>query len=450
MSEEVAGHCSVSMLGRWALVSGAVVGLAACGTAPATRPAPTAATDDPAARARTALVQQQPFLVWGNLVDLVQQSDELEITQLDERAGYIVARYSGDPEPYVSCGPTTGSLEPVPAAAPAGSGATNGVLRLDGRLMVQVEPEGTDTLVTTRSTYVLTRFAGGAQADGAPRGHEIVSFGTGGQGEFAGGLVCEPTGQFERVVLSGLPDATMAGRREEEPAAPASGAADALSARVRAAVAGTPCAEVEPQFVGADRVRLTGYVESEADVDRLRAGVAQIAGIASVETALEVHRWPFCEILQITAPYREADGRNGGGLEVAVADGAGPVLLAGDHLALELALPPEAAYLYLGYVQHDGRVGHMATIPAREWAGTVGRFRYDTGFEAAEPFGREMIVAIASPRPLFDEPDAAHRSPERFVGVLREELAELAAAAPEQPIAAGHLFITTRAGDAGS
>lgn len=433
------------MLSRGALLASAVVGLAACGTAPPTRPAPT----DAAVRAPIAVVQQQPFLVWGNLVDLVQQSEEFEITQLDEQSGYIVARYSGDPEPYVSCGPATGNLESVPAAAPAGSDAAadarNGVLRLDGRLMVQVEPDGSDTLVTTQSTYVLTRFPDGGQTDGARHGHETVSFGTGGQGEFAGGLVCQPTGEFERVVLSGLPDPRAAGRQERGPAV-TSEATESLSSRVTAVVATTRCSQVQPQLAG-NTVRLSGYVENEADVERLRAEVEQIAGINSVETALEVHPWPFCEILQITAPFRQTNAPDGH-LEVALA-GGDEVLREGEPLTLELGVPADANHLYLAYIQQDGRVGHIGTPPAREWASTgTGRIRYDTGFEVAEPFGREMILAIISESPLFDQVRPAFEAPDQFVQALRQELANLVAADPNQMILASHLFITTQGNDA--
>jgi hypothetical protein len=52
---------------------------------------------------RSALVEQPPWLVLGNIVDRLQQRG-LPVTELDEAAGELVVAYSGDPEPYVDCG----------------------------------------------------------------------------------------------------------------------------------------------------------------------------------------------------------------------------------------------------------------------------------------------------------------------------------------------------------
>src|SRR5918996_6228637 len=46
---------------------------------------------------RGAFVQQQPWLVWGNLLDHLQQRG-LQVAELDEPSGEIVVTYSGDPE----------------------------------------------------------------------------------------------------------------------------------------------------------------------------------------------------------------------------------------------------------------------------------------------------------------------------------------------------------------
>lgn len=452
------------MLGRLALSTCAAAWLAACAGSPAPM-TPLPATEvsylpptGSPATSRVAFVQQDPLLVWGSLVDRLQQTEDLEITHLDEQGGYVVARYSGEPEPFVNCGwivrRAPGAVEQMPAATPEilfGSDR-NGIplqlereLRLDGRLVVQVEPDGSDSVVTTTTTYVLTKIVEtkGPQGDVRGQHRETISFETGERGVFARGTECQPTGQLERIVLDSLPATTLAGPRDRGVES-RSLAVDAREDALASVIASIPCAEVSPQFGPTGELRLTGYVGSEEDVQRLRDSVARVPGIGAVDTALEVYPWPFCEVLQITAPYREANQQDGGGLDVAVADLTGEVLHAGDQLALEVGLPPEAGYLYLGYVQQDGRVGHIGTMPAREWATTAGRIRYDTGFEVAEPFGREMIVAITSERPLFDQARPAYESPEQFMRALREELA---AAQPGQKIAADHLFITTQGAD---
>ena len=52
---------------------------------------------------RSAFVRQQPWLVWGNILDHLQQR-EARVSELDEAAGDLVVVYRGDPQPYVDCG----------------------------------------------------------------------------------------------------------------------------------------------------------------------------------------------------------------------------------------------------------------------------------------------------------------------------------------------------------
>jgi hypothetical protein len=53
----------------------------------------------PPAAARSAVVRQQPWLAWGNIVDRLQQQAGLTISEADEVEGALVVRYHGDPEP---------------------------------------------------------------------------------------------------------------------------------------------------------------------------------------------------------------------------------------------------------------------------------------------------------------------------------------------------------------
>jgi hypothetical protein len=50
---------------------------------------------------RSAFVRQQPWLVWGNILDHLQQQGA-RMTEFDEAAGEIVVVYSGDPQPTLT------------------------------------------------------------------------------------------------------------------------------------------------------------------------------------------------------------------------------------------------------------------------------------------------------------------------------------------------------------
>ena len=124
-----------------------------------------------------AAAGQPAGLIWNQLLDRLIQAD-LEIDLADPERGIIVARYSGDPEPYVTCGwilvDRGGELEEIPA-----SGATsfkrvvqgrrlevNRDLNLDARLVVEVNPDGDGAAVETTSNYVLTKTVAAANQAG--------------------------------------------------------------------------------------------------------------------------------------------------------------------------------------------------------------------------------------------------------------------------------------------
>lgn len=172
---------------------------------------------------RGAFVRQQPWLVWGNMVDHLQQQGA-QVSIVDEAGGELVVFYNGDPEPYVDCGwivtHRRDELERVPAAVSDASFlrrregdvvTLERELRLDARVRVDVEPSGEDAVVRTDSTYMLTKTI---SAPGAkePFHAETIDFRTGESGVFSSGTACQPTGELERLVFDSLPKVSLAGK----------------------------------------------------------------------------------------------------------------------------------------------------------------------------------------------------------------------------------------------
>jgi hypothetical protein len=88
-------------------------------------------------------------------------------------------------------------------------------------------------------------------------------------------------------------------------------------------------------------------------------------------------------------------------------------------------------------------VGHiLPDAPQARPAGGAHPIR-DTGYEIAEPFGLEMIVAIATEEPLFEEVRPRFEPAEDYLPDLRARLEELRASDPEQKIAANLVLVTT-------
>ncbi|HLT02382.1 MAG TPA: hypothetical protein VK001_09385 [Geminicoccaceae bacterium] len=171
---------------------------------------------------RSAFVRQQPWLVWGNILDHLQQQGA-QVTALDEVRGTLVIAYSGDPEPYVDCGWIVtyeeDDLERLPAARSEASfprrrdGEVVTIareLRLDARLNVQVEPSGEDAVVRTDGTYVLTKTIASSETE-QPLHTETISFQTGQSDAFSSGTKCQANGELERLVFEALPTVSLAG-----------------------------------------------------------------------------------------------------------------------------------------------------------------------------------------------------------------------------------------------
>jgi hypothetical protein len=178
---------------------------------PSGQPAPT----------RSAFVRQQPWLVWGNILDHLQQQGA-SVSAADELAGTIMVSYSGDPEPYVDCGWIVtyedDEFERVPAARSEASFlrrregdvvALERDLSLDARMTVQVEPSGEDAVVRADSTYVLTKTI---ESEGhQPLHAETIRLGSGQSDAFTSGTRCQPNGELERLVFDALPTVSLAG-----------------------------------------------------------------------------------------------------------------------------------------------------------------------------------------------------------------------------------------------
>ena len=171
---------------------------------------------------RSAFVRQQPWLVWGNIVDHLQQQGA-QVSIVDEAGGELVVLYSGDPQPYVDCGWIVtyrgDEFERVPAAASDASFLRRRdgevvplerELRLNARMRVHVEPSGEDAIVRTDSTYMLTKTISSPGAE-QPFHAETIDFHTGESGAFSAGTACQPNGELERLVFDSLPTVSLAG-----------------------------------------------------------------------------------------------------------------------------------------------------------------------------------------------------------------------------------------------
>jgi hypothetical protein len=407
-------------IGLVSLLTGALSACAASTVPP--RLSYTPPSEQPAAPG-AASVGQPAGLIWNQVLDRLIQAD-LQIDLADPERGIIVARYSGDPEPYVTCGQIVmkrgGEAEEVPASGAASFDRVvdgrrleiNRDLKLDARLVVEVEPRADLAAVDTMSNYVLTKTVVAADRSGRPRGRarEVVSFSGGGRGAFDKGTRCQPTGDLERIVLDILPRMARVQTAEirEPAAAPAAGSG--------------PVPALSPETPG--------------------SGVADLAP--------EDHEAPydcpiadqvFCEVLDITNPYRRANRERDLGLAVAAIESGSP-LVSDSDLGFDVSLPSYDAYLTVSLFLKDGTVRHVLSGWDRRWPANAREFVGDAGLSGDDRQNLEMVVALASDVPVFPSPRPPSETAERYLSDLRARLAELSNGGAPPRIAASLIVVT--------
>ncbi|MDE2198293.1 MAG: protein kinase [Rhodospirillales bacterium] len=135
----------------------------------------------------------------------------------------------------------------------------------------------------------------------------------------------------------------------------------------------------------------------------------------------------FCPVLDALRPIAAAGGVR---LGLTMADGR-TRLHDGDPVRVRLTMPDFASRLHVDYVAHDGSVQHLypqladakSGLAADPPRGFAPRESVDLGNPAwtiGEPYGTDMIIAVASAEPLFGKPRPGNaETVAGYVGELR-------------------------------
>ena len=471
---------------RLALINALAWALAACAdTAPPPRLDYAPPADPPTTPGAGYVGSPSADLIYGQLLDRLHQSG-LQVTLADPERGVMVATYSGEAAPYVTCGwilvHGDGGPEQVDASSEATfrrmvQGRTIEIgrdLNLDARLAVEVRPRGREALVEATANYVLTKTVVAADRSGRQRGHtfEIVSFSTGERGAFRKGTVCQPNGALERTVLDIVPPATRVAR----PAAPTGTVATRQSRIVQTEIASndvfqqpsasegpgqqarvsdgleqdTPSSDdfEQPALLSDDGPQqpstsddLEQQVSRNSDLPEQPSAGEDLAG-QSLECGIADRT--FCAVLEATDSYRRANEERGLGLELTRIEAGNPLVEGGD-LGLDISLPNYDAYLAVSYFLRDGTVHHVLSGRNRRWPANAREFVGDLGLAADQSGNVEMVVALASDVPLFASPRPPAEAAETYLADLRRRLAEISGANDPAQIAASLLVITPAA-----
>lgn len=237
--------------------------------------------------------------------------------------------------------------------------------------------------------------------------------------------------------------------------------ADSAESRLNALMSDIPCSSLRAERGKGGELTVRGVVGKSADRDGLPALLRQETGGAAPRLDVAVLPWPQCEAHITFAPALEhAQGlalrlRQAAGTQPA---GVRPVLTDGMPLVFEVTTPAFPSYLYVIYLQTGGEAVYVHT-PAmdagRPWpAGSRVSIGDGSGGAPAlaigEPFGDEMILAVAAPFPLTESELPTTMTEREFLSLFRKTLLGHGTRGLSEEragrAAAAYAVLTTRAG----
>ncbi len=228
----------------------------------------------------------------------------------------------------------------------------------------------------------------------------------------------------------GLPDEPE-GPRSETQVAAVKPATTVPPNSVRRAIASVVSAAGCSVVTGDDQPEATpvlrGVVGRGQSETALRAAVRDAAPELAPDWQVAIADGPYCAVLDTVRPYARPFG-GGPGLGVTLA-GRRTSLVADELIMPRVTMPDFAGSLQLDYVASDGSVVHLhealngvpyAALSTSEF----GKPRPPGfgGWAVDRPFGTDLIVGIASSRPLFRSPRPASENLENYLRDLRVAL----------------------------
>jgi type IV/VI secretion system ImpK/VasF family protein len=178
------------------------------------------------------------------------------------------------------------------------------------------------------------------------------------------------------------------------------------------------------------RLEISGHMRGPSERERLTKELRALRGGDQITLKVETLSEPFCEVVGLVAPLRRANQEGAGGLKIATRNG-NTRLVEDEVIALDASLPESPTCLYVDYFVADATtVVHLAAPEdgeraCRSGSGTVPIGDAKPGqppWKVSPPFGREMVLAIASPAPLFARPRDGIESPREYLDALRKAI----------------------------
>jgi type VI secretion system protein ImpK len=214
---------------------------------------------------------------------------------------------------------------------------------------------------------------------------------------------------------------------------------------VEDAVRGIDCADIKVVSISKHQVTLSGHVDSDAELDELRSKVLSVPHVKTVSGELTVIARPFCKVMEVLGPIKNEPSRQGPGLTINPSKGCDGMYYNGEDLVVEVSAKKPLHFVYVDYYD-AGRemVAHLLPNPydrdndlSNSQRLTLPGSNDKWGIEIQEPYGREMVTVVSSPKALFTSPREETETAEDYLLSLK---AALNAEAANPDITADYCF----------
>lgn len=237
-----------------------------------------------------------------------------------------------------------------------------------------------------------------------------------------------------------------------------------ILAQLKALEAGLTCKWLRFELAPGTIVKATGVIGDPRELEQFKEAVTRIKGVKTLDSQITHLEWPFCEVYEVFGDAWERSRAQGRPAKVVLNSSTNRFSEAAQQRAVaeigdidsklkesEVYIVPRvtapanaAAWLYAdAYVRKEEEpryeVAHLLPElepqrqPGISQAGEQfklwgpgeeerGKKREPVGYKVRAPHGRELLVLLATPQPLFPGPREPVETVKKYLGQMREML----------------------------
>ncbi|RJF96042.1 serine/threonine protein kinase [Noviherbaspirillum saxi] len=218
-------------------------------------------------------------------------------------------------------------------------------------------------------------------------------------------------------------------------------------AAVTPVLARIPCSAMLASARG-NTLDVQGYVSDDMPMSRLRDTLTAVPGVTRLDLSVQAVSAEKCAVVNTFSPYWTRNHERG--TEASVQTRApNAELTEGDLLVVDIKTPSYNSYVYVDYYALDGSVAHL--LPSRRSKANQAPPNYRASIGGLEnwviskPFGKEFIVLLVTPVPLFEGRTPDYKSRTEYLAAVEKQLGLIAAKHGKDRIMVDFVQITTKA-----